>query len=69
METNRLRTLLDERGWTQADLAERAGIEQPHVSKLVTGKRRPSLNTAQKVARAFGVAVEDVWPENMEATC
>ena len=62
METNRLRELMAQRGMTQEALAAAAGLEQPHISKLVTGKRRPSLNTAQKVAKALGVGVDDVWP-------
>ena len=66
-DTNRLQELMDARGWTQADLADRAGIQQPHISKLIRGKNRPSINTASKVARAFGVSIEDVWPVREEA--
>lgn len=43
---------MDLRGWTQTDLAERAGISQPTVSALLNGGS-PATGTLAAIARAF----------------
>ena len=44
------------RGWTQEQLARKAGIRQATVSDLETGRdRRIGLDIVDKLARALGV--------------
>jgi len=43
------------RGWTQQELAERAGTKQANISRLENARLNPSVDTLQKIARAFGV--------------
>jgi DNA-binding XRE family transcriptional regulator len=51
-----LRQLRTARGWTQAQLARRAGITVPYLSMLESGVRRePSLSVLRRLARALGV--------------
>lgn len=46
---------------TQEQLAKRAGLKQPYVSKLESGlKKNPSLPTLKKLARALGVPVTEL---------
>lgn len=57
----RLRKFRDDRGWTQAELAERAGVSKPYVSELESGAgRRPSGQILLKLADALGVTVADI---------
>ena len=42
-----------EKGWSQAELAERAGTKQANISRLESGLSNPSINFLQKVAEAF----------------
>ena len=58
---NRLRVLRAERGWTQADLAERLDVSRQAVNALETEKHDPSLGLAYRIAALFGVAVEDIF--------
>ncbi len=44
-----------ERGWTQKELAKRAGTKQANISRLENGLLNPSVEMLQKVAEAFGV--------------
>ncbi len=44
-----------ERGWTQQELAERAGTKQANISRLENAKLNPSVEMLQKIADAFGV--------------
>ena len=48
-----LRHAREAKGLTQADLAQRAGLTQVHVSNVETGKTMPSKKTQEKIARAL----------------
>jgi putative transcriptional regulator len=60
---NRLKVLRAERNWSQADLADRLGVSRQSVNAIETGKYDPSLPLAFKLARLFGLAIEDVFQE------
>jgi DNA-binding XRE family transcriptional regulator len=40
-------------GWTQADLAARAGVRQETVSRLESGKHAPNVRTVDRIDRAL----------------
>ena len=61
--TNRLRELRGARGWSQADLAERLGVSRQSVNAIETGRFDPSLPLAFKLARLFGLAIEEMFEE------
>ena len=58
---NRLRELRDARGWSQGELAERLDVSRQTVNALETGKYDPSLPLAFRIARLFGLRIEDVF--------
>ncbi|MFJ9144939.1 helix-turn-helix domain-containing protein [Streptomyces griseus] len=49
-----LRSLRDERGWTQDELAARMGCSGAHISAVETGRRSPTLRFAASADRALG---------------
>jgi putative transcriptional regulator len=62
---NTLRVLRAERGWSQADLAERLAVSRQTVNALETGKFDPSLPLAFKLARLFARPIEEIFrPED-----
>jgi putative transcriptional regulator len=63
---NRLPVLRAERGWTQADLAERLDVSRQTVVSIEKGKYDPSLPLAFKIAELFGLTIEDVFDPNGE---
>ena len=60
---NRLRALRAERGWSQADLAERLAVSRQTVNAIETEKYDPSLPLAFKIARVFGAKIEEIFDE------
>ena len=58
---SRLRVLRAERGWSQAELAERIGVSRQAVNALETDKHDPSLGLAFRIAAVFDLAVEDIF--------
>lgn len=63
---NSLKVLRAQRGWSQAELAERLSVSRQTVNAIETGKSDPSLPLAFKIARLFGKLIEDVFePEEV----
>ena len=60
---NRLKVLRAERDWSQADLAGRLDVSRQSVNAIETGKYDPSLPLAFKIARLFGLRIEEVFEE------
>lgn len=58
---NRLKVLRAERDWSQADVAERAGVSRQTINAIETGKYDPSLPLAFELARIFGQAIEEIF--------
>ncbi|MBA0052239.1 XRE family transcriptional regulator [Streptomyces sp. AJS327] len=56
----RLRALRRERGSTLARLAERTGISVSTLSRLESGRRRPTLELLLPLARAYGVRLDEL---------
>lgn len=44
------------RGWRQADLIKRSGISSGLLSQILSGQRRPGVDTCRAIARAFGLS-------------
>jgi len=58
---NRMTELRAERGWTQADLAQRAGVSRQTINAIETGKFDPSLPLAFRLAKLFDLRIEDLF--------
>jgi transcriptional regulator with XRE-family HTH domain len=59
---NALVRLLGARGWTDGELAARAGLDRTHVNQLKNGRVSPTVATALALARALGVPVATAFP-------
>jgi len=59
---NALCRLLALRGWTDGELAARAGVDRAHLNQLKNGRALPTVATALALARALGVSVATLFP-------
>lgn len=57
---NLVRVWREHRGLTVSALAEKAGIAQPYLSQIETGKREGTLQTMKKIADALRVTLDDL---------
>ena len=60
---NRLKELRAERGWSQAELAERLDVSRQSVNAIETDKYDPSLPLAFKIARLFGLPIQAIFED------
>jgi len=58
---NRLKELRAARDWTQADLADRADVSRQTINAIEKEKFDPSLPVAFRLAKLFGLAIEEVF--------
>jgi transcriptional regulator with XRE-family HTH domain len=52
---------LKQRGWTNADLANTAGISRGSVTNIISGMRSPGTDICERIARAFKIPPEVVY--------
>lgn len=58
---NRIEEIRKQRGIRQEELAKMLGVSRQTVSSLETGRYNPSISLAFKVARCFGMTIEEVF--------
>ena len=58
---NRLEELRRERGLNQEDLARALRVSRQTIGSLENGRYNPSITLAFKIARYFGVSIEEVF--------
>lgn len=58
---NKIEAIRKERGIRQEELARMLGVSRQTVSSLETGRYNPSIFLAYKVAKLFGMTIEEVF--------
>ncbi len=57
---NNLRRLRKARGWTQAELSVRSGVNRVMIAKYETGRGNPTSKTLIKLSEALGVSTDRI---------
>lgn len=50
-----IQSMIDERGWSQSELARRAGTTSTTVSRIISKERLPGVEFCRGVAKALGM--------------
>ena len=58
---NRIKEFRDERGWTQQELAEKAGVSRQSINSIERNRYVPSLPLALTFARVFSCSTDDLF--------
>lgn len=58
---NRIEEIRKERGILQEEFARSMGVSRQTISSLENGRYNPSILLAHKIAKYFGMRIEDVF--------
>ena len=65
---SRIRTIREERGMTQAELSEKAGISLPHVSDIELGKVDLRITTFRRLIEVLQVSADSILLPDLPQT-
>jgi transcriptional regulator with XRE-family HTH domain len=51
---------MERRGWDQPQLAERSGVSQSSISRMLNGQQAPKLDSAAKLAKALDLSLDEL---------
>ena len=58
---NRIETIRKEREILQDEMAKALGVSRQTISSLENGRYNPSIMLAYKIAKYFGMTIEDIF--------
>lgn len=58
---NRLRELRARKRWSQADLANAAGVSRQAINTIENGRHDPSVTLAYRIAHALDAAITEAF--------
>lgn len=58
---NGLKSIRKAQGFSQQDLAERLGVSRQSIISIERERYDPSLELALKIAKTFGMSVEEIF--------
>ena len=58
---NKIENIRKEQGILQDELAKALGVSRQTISSLENGRYNPSIMLAYKIAKYFGMTIEDVF--------
>ena len=58
---NRIEEIRNEKGIRQEDFAKLMGVSRQTISSLENGRYNPSILLAYKIAKYFGMSIEEVF--------
>ena len=58
-----VRRLRQERGYSQEEFSFRVGLHQTYVSSVERGERNVTIQTADRIAKALGTTLADLFGE------
>ncbi|HAI51812.1 MAG TPA: transcriptional regulator [Firmicutes bacterium] len=61
---NKVAALRRERGITQEELADALEVSRQTISSIENGRYNPSLELAFRIARFFGLTIEEIFQED-----
>ncbi|MDR7868486.1 MAG: helix-turn-helix transcriptional regulator [Sporomusaceae bacterium] len=57
---SRIRELMRRRGLNITELAKLVDVERSHVSNILAGRKKPSIDLALRMSRVLGVTVNEL---------
>ncbi len=59
----RIRRMMDERGWSEYRLAKECGVSQSTISNIFNRNYQPSISSLESICRSFGITLSQFFAE------
>ena len=63
----RIRELMEQRGWSEYRLAKESGLSQSTISNMFSRNTMPSISTLEVICDAFGLTLAQFFSEGEQA--
>lgn len=60
---NRIKELMDERGWTIYELSKRSGLAQTTISNMWKRNTEPTIPSLRAICQGFGISLAQFFAE------
>jgi transcriptional regulator with XRE-family HTH domain len=64
---NNVRLFREAKGWSKAELARQSGVSESNIGRIEEGAVDPNIVRARALARALGVTIDALFPEEKAA--
>lgn len=65
MDANlRIKSLMEEKGWTEYRLAKEAGLSQSTIANIFNRNTVPSISTLESICAGFGITLAQFFAKN-----
>jgi putative transcriptional regulator len=61
---NNIKTLAGKKGVKISEIIRLTGLSKSYVYDVINGKSVPTISVAQKIAKALGVTMTEVFPDD-----
>jgi putative transcriptional regulator len=61
---NNIKTLAGKKGVKISEIIRLTGLSKSYVYDVINGKSVPTISVAQKIAKALGVTMAEVFPDD-----
>ena len=62
---DKIKQMMSDLNITQTELAERTGLKQPNINRILSGKQSMQPRTLEKFANGLGVPVWELYDDNV----
>lgn len=60
----KIRSLMQQRGWTEYQLAKQSGVPQSTLNSMFRKNNQPTLPTLENLCQAFGISLAEFFAED-----
>jgi len=54
-------SILDEKGWSKQDLADKLGMDRSQLSKIIRGQNAATVQTLERIAEGLGMKLYELF--------
>lgn len=59
----RVRTLRKQRGWSQEEFADKAGLHRTYIGSVERGEQNVSIDNIERIAKTLGITIEGLFKD------